>query len=134
MAANTSTYTNTGLTKGRKYYYKIRSRNSSGNSSWSNIAYATASCNTASKSEEVLESIKLYPNPPVNGLFYLDLPSETEFPVILEMYSLTGLKILQKELNENSNTIETIGLRNGLYFISLRNNTMVQKLKLLINR
>ena len=134
LPANTTTYTNTGLTKGRKYYYKIRARNSSGNSSWSNIAYATASCITASKSEEVVESIKLYPNPVTEGLFYLDLPAETSFPVILEVYSLTGLKVFQRELNETSNTIETSGLKNGLYIISFRNKSMVQKLKLQINK
>ena len=116
LAANTTTYNNTGLTKGRKYYYKIRARNSSGNSSWSNNANATASCNTASKSEEVVESINLYPNPATKGVFYLDLPAEITFPVILEMYSLTGQKILQKELTENSNTIETLGMKKWIVY------------------
>ena len=135
LAANTTTYTNTGLTKGRKYYYKIRAGNASGNSSWSNNASATASCNTASKSEEVLEeSIKLYPNPASNGLFYLDLPAETAFPVILEMYSLAGQKILQKELTDYKNTIETSGLKSGMYILSVNCNGKVQKLKLQINK
>jgi hypothetical protein len=134
LAANTTTYNNTGLTKGRKYYYRIRAGNSSGNSSWSNNASATAFCNAASKSEEVVESINLYPNPATNGVFYLDLPAEITFPVILEMYSLTGQKILQKELTDYSNTIETFGLKNGLYIISVNSNGKVQKLKLQINK
>ncbi len=45
LPANTTTYTNTGLTKGRKYYYRVRAVNSTGNSAWSNSAFATASCN-----------------------------------------------------------------------------------------
>jgi len=134
IAANITTYNNTGLTKGRKYYYKIRARNSSGNSSWSSIAYATASCATASKSEEVVENIKLYPNPATEGPFFLDLPAETSFPVILEVYSLIGLKVLQRELTENSNTIETSGMKNGMYILSFNINGKVQKLKLLINK
>jgi len=134
IAANITTYNNTGLTKGRKYYYKIRARNSSANSSWSSIAYATASCATASKSEEVVENIKLYPNPATEGPFFLDLPAETSFPVILEVYSLIGLKVLQRELTENSNTIETSGMKNGMYILSFNINGKVQKLKLLINK
>jgi hypothetical protein len=134
LTANTTTYTNIGLTKGRKYYYKIRAGNTSGNSSWSNNASATASCTTASKSEEVAETVKLYPNPAANGLIHIDLPDETSFPVMLEIYSLTGIKVLQKELNDNRNTIETSRLNNGLYIISLNNNGMVKKLKLQINK
>jgi len=134
LAANSTTYTNTGLSKGRKYYYKVRAGNSSGNSSWSNNSNATAYCNTASKSEEVAESITLYPNPANYGLFYIDLPAETSFPVILEMYSLTGLKVLQKELNDYSSTIEIYGLKKGMYIISLNSNGKLHKLKLQINK
>jgi hypothetical protein len=134
LAANTVIYTNTGLTKGRKYYYKVRAVNSAGNSAWSNTANSTALCNTASKSEEIVDNINLYPNPATNGVFYLELPTETEFPSILEIYSLTGQKVLQKKLNDYLNEIETSGLKNGLYIISVNRNGKIQKLKLQINK
>ena len=40
-AANATTYNNTGLGDGTVYYYRLRSYNSDGNSSYSNEAYAT---------------------------------------------------------------------------------------------
>ena len=195
LAANTTSYSNTGLTSSTTYYYKVLAANSGGNSAWSNVANATTAvsgppaapanlnasakdCNTIiltwidnstnetsfelrrslsqygtystiatlaskynniyqyriNKGQKVLlqgqsskfcrkffleqyckfnslmqysfeigrdswESINLYPNPATNGVFYLDLPAETAFPVILEIYSLTGQKVLQRELN-----------------------------------
>ncbi|MFZ4708128.1 MAG: fibronectin type III domain-containing protein, partial [Bacteroidales bacterium] len=92
LPANSTTYSNTGLTKGKKYYYKIRSVNAAGSSALSNSAFATATCNTALltgsftnsaslKTEEVIEKIKLYPNPATNGSFNLVLPDQSEYPV-----------------------------------------------------
>lgn len=41
VGVNTTTYTNTGLSKNKTYYYRIRAYNSNGNSGYSNIASAT---------------------------------------------------------------------------------------------
>lgn len=41
VAANATTYANTGLNSSTKYYYRIRAKNSAGNSAYSNIADAT---------------------------------------------------------------------------------------------
>jgi hypothetical protein len=50
------------------------------------------------------------------------------------MYSLTGLKVLQMELNDFLNSIETSGLKNGMYILNVTSNGKVQKLKLQINK
>jgi predicted phage tail protein len=42
VGANVKTFTNTGLTSGRMYYYRVRAYNSAGNSDYSNTASATA--------------------------------------------------------------------------------------------
>jgi predicted phage tail protein len=41
VGANKTTYTNTGLNRSTKYYYRVRAYNASGNSAYSNIASAT---------------------------------------------------------------------------------------------
>lgn len=41
VGANVTTYTNTGLAIGTTYYYRVRASNAGGNSSYSNVAYAT---------------------------------------------------------------------------------------------
>ena len=143
VTSNTITYTNTGLTKGRKYYYMMRAVNSAGSSAWTSKANATASCPTVLKSgemiedailqpEEPLQTIKLYPNPTSDGLFYLSLPSETTLPVTLRMFTASGQKVLQKELYDLNNTIQTENLKTGIYFITVYTNGNLQKLKLQI--
>lgn len=140
LTSNTITYTNNSLTKGRKYYYKVRAINSAGNSAWSNISNATASCNTL-KSEELTEStvpkaaginesIKLFPNPATGDRFNLNLPAETTFPVTVQIFSMTGQKVLQRELYDFFNTIEIQGLKNGIYILSISAKGKVQKMKL----
>jgi fibronectin type 3 domain-containing protein len=141
LPANTITYSNTGLTKGKKYYYKIRSVNSSGNSAWSNTASATATCTTALvtgtqlnsaslKKEENYEKIKVYPNPATNGSFNLVLPDLTEYPVTMQIISLTGQISMQKELTNQFNTINTAGLKNGVYFLIINRNGLTEKIQL----
>ena len=144
LGPNTSTYTNTGLTTGKRYYYMIRAANTAGKSSWSNKANAAPACITSktamvpaamnAKTEDVSTSIKLFPNPATTGEFSLILPAGTVLPASLQMFSMTGQKVLQIELNDCRNTINTEGLINGLYIISVQCNGMVQKLKLQINR
>jgi hypothetical protein len=143
LPANTTTYTNTGLTKGKKYYYKVRAVNSTGNSAYSNTAFATATCsatlmsgalagNTYAKTEEVLENIKLYPNPATNGSFNLVLPSGTEYPLSMQVISLTGQLVMQKELTGQFNSITTSGLKNGTYFLVIHRNGLAEKMQLQI--
>ncbi|MFZ4707468.1 MAG: fibronectin type III domain-containing protein, partial [Bacteroidales bacterium] len=144
LPANAITYTNTGLTKGRKYYYKVRAVNSAGNSAFGNIANATASCITAAKSGElvgyadlqtqaVTKSIKLYPNPSTDGWINLNFPAETKFPVTIRIYSVTGQKVMQKEIYDFSNSFETAGLKNGMYILSIQGKKDIQNQKLQIN-
>jgi hypothetical protein len=144
LPANTTTYTNTGLTKGKKYYYKVRAINSAGNSAWSNTTSAIATCTTL-KSGQLAESadlnpetingsIKVFPNPVSDGWFNLILPDEAKFPVTIQLNSVTAQMVMQKELFNNSNVIETAGLKNGLYILTVRSEGNIQTQKLQINR
>ena len=144
LSANTITYTNTGLTKGRKYYYKVRAKNSAGNSAYSNIASATASCTSLKsgelaesadlKPEAVTERIKLFPNPVSERWFNLNLSGEIKIPVTMRINSITGQKVLQRELYDYNNIIETVDLKNGIYILTIQNREEIRKLKLQINK
>jgi fibronectin type 3 domain-containing protein len=130
LPANTTAYTNTGLSLGKKYYYKVRSVNSTGTSGWSNTASATAKCTQSMMTEGEPNRAMVFPNPVKDGFFNLNLPSETEFPVVVQIYSLTGQKVMQKEVNDYNNTIETSNLKNGMYIVAVYINGEVQQFKL----
>jgi hypothetical protein len=143
LPANTTTYTNTGLTKGKKYYYRIRTVNSAGNSAWSNSASATATCSTAyvsaglisssnAKTEVEREPSRLYPNPSTKGSFNLVLPDETAYPVVMQILSLSGQIVMKKELADRFNVITTEGLKNGAYFLVIYRNGIAEKMQLQI--
>jgi hypothetical protein len=83
---------------------------------------------------ESISEVSVFPNPVTDGVFYLKLPDGTAFPAVLQMFSITGQKVMQMELNDCSNTIKTEGFIKGLYILSVQSNGAVQKLKLQINR
>lgn len=97
-------------------------------------ALKQANLQTANELKIDQEAIQIFPNPVTNGIFYLRLPAETKFPAALQLYSITGQKVLHKELNDYNNSIITEGLINGVYILSLKSNGQVQNLKLQINR
>lgn len=66
IAANTTTYSNTGLTASTTYYYRIRSYNASGNSSYSNEVSATTSA-TGSLPANVLNLTNWKLTLPIDG-------------------------------------------------------------------
>jgi hypothetical protein len=123
----------------------VRAVNSAGSSAFTSKSNATASCPKVLKSgeiiedtelqpEESLQTIKLYPNPSSDGLFYLSLPAETTLPVTLRMFTASGQKVIQKELYDLNNTIQTENLKTGIYFITVYTNGNLQKLKLQIKK
>jgi hypothetical protein len=134
LPVNTTTFTNTGLIKGRKYYYKVRAINAAGNSSWSNIANAAPKCPQTISIGHLTEEVKLFPNPASGGFVNLVFPSETVFPVTLQIFSLTMQKVVEKELHDLNNTIEIQDLKNGLYILAVTGNGKVVRLKLQITK
>lgn len=90
--------------------------------------------NTEKNVSENISEVSLFPNPVSEGEFYLNLPDVTIFPAVMQMFSITGQKVMQMELNDCNNTIKTEGIISGLYILSVHCNGKVQKLKLQINR
>jgi hypothetical protein len=56
VAADTETYTNTGLTSGKKYYYRVRGYNAGGNSVYTNVASTAASSSAITVTSKITKS------------------------------------------------------------------------------
>jgi len=65
-------------------------------------------------------NIAVYPNPTSNLLFISGLTQ----PETIDIYNVTGQKILQTEVNANNNSITISQLTNGLYFLKLKDTTL----------
>jgi fibronectin type 3 domain-containing protein len=130
--ANNTNYNNSELRNNRRYYYRVRSLNTAGVSSWSNKANALAICNTFSKVTMQEQKVQLYPNPAVNEI-YVQLPENYILPLTLEIVSPLGQKVFSKQINNYLTKIPTAGLTKGWYFIQLRNRDTVEAIKVLIN-
>lgn len=73
--------------------------------------------------------VTLYPNPSAKGVFTVDYPSYFS-GAKLTIINTLGQAIFQTTVGDGSDTIETSGLRSGLYFVKLEsaNNSVVKKL------
>lgn len=63
VGVNVSTYTNTGLTSGKKYYYRVRAYNTYGNSSYTNVASGTPGSNSGTFTTKPLKWTSKASNP-----------------------------------------------------------------------
>lgn len=67
IAANTGSFSNTGLTAGTTYFYRVRSYNSAGNSSYSNEASATTGTSGGSLPANILNLTNWKITLPIDG-------------------------------------------------------------------
>jgi hypothetical protein len=123
LAANSTTYSNSGLRKNRAYYYRARSLNAVGVSSWSNKANAVAVCNAGLKVANGQVAVSLYPNPATNVLYLQGITGSKE-KMLVEVYDMTGRKMFANNITGNS--INISALKAGTYTLRiLQNNTWV---------
>lgn len=123
LGANSSAYTNTQLRRNRAYYYRVRALNTAGSSAWSNKANAITSCNAGLKMIDGQSTVSMYPNPVTDALYFKGIEKSSE-KTIVEIYDITGRKMLANSITGNSMNVST--LRAGTYTIRvLQNNTSV---------
>jgi hypothetical protein len=75
---------------------------------------------------------KIFPNPAKNNFIV-----ETESKVIngnLSIMDLTGRILFEKKINSDKMTINSSGMPNGLYILSVVNDNKVWSSKLIINK
>jgi hypothetical protein len=82
--------------------------------------------------EFVLQDVKIFPNPAVNGFFNVDFPAWTRFPVNVQIYSASGALVFNKELKDNRATIKTDDFTYGIYMLQIRSSEGVTSRKIII--
>lgn len=132
LGANSTAYSDNGLRTGRRYYYRVRCKNTAGVSSWSNKANAVAICNTVNKVSFREQQVLLFPNPAVNEI-NVQLPNTFTLPLTLDIISPLGQKVYSKQINSYITKIPTERLTKGWYVIQLRNVDMAEAIQVLIN-
>lgn len=130
--ANTTSYINSGLTRNKRYYYRVRAVNNYGNSAWSNKANAVTRCNSTTISGPLLQDVRLYPNPVINDQFVISLPAEIIFPVTIEIVSPFGRRVYASQLYTHQTKINTIGFVKGVYTVILRSKNDIHNLHIVI--
>lgn len=85
-----------------------------------------------SAAEPDLTEFQIFPNPAINGVFNLVIPSEIKSPVTVQMFSTTGHKILSKEVNGQTTTIETDNLTPGIYMLSVFKGESLHSMRVVI--
>lgn len=82
--------------------------------------------------EEVsLTAVQMYPNPAQN---ILNFKWNSTLKANVSIYALTGQKVFQKELENESSTLDISTLSSGVYLVQISLGTEVQTKKLIINR
>ncbi len=70
------------------------------------------------------DSIKINPNP-INEFFSVDLPSNIQFPIAVEMYNVAGEKVMSKSVTSKNERIDSGFLANGFYTIRLKTDEKI---------
>ena len=142
LAANTASYTDTALTFGTTYWYRLEAFNASGNSALSLDAFATAGYIVAVQQEPTVPVEfaleQNYPNPfnPATFIVY-SLPQP--FLVELKVYDVLGheIRVLvneKKPAGVHRVPFDSQGLPGGLYFYRLRAGEFVETKKMVMLR
>jgi hypothetical protein len=100
-----TSYSNTGLSGGKRYYYRVRATNSGSNSAYSNIANATtptafASAKDTKDQNGVANNFTAWPNP-VTSHTTLSFTVDRDQKVQLLVYDLEG-KVVDQVYSGNA--------------------------------
>lgn len=92
------------------------------NSSGCEAVSTTYNLTNVGITENALQSVRLYPNPVVNGsLVTIELSESNAGLNNVEVFSSAGVKLLATQISGTQNSIQLPQLESGLYFITIAN-------------
>lgn len=77
-------------------------------------------------------SVKMYPNPAVDRV-NIALANHA-FPIETSIYTLTGQKVLQQTMNNNSTSLDVSRLSAGIYIVVIQSDALNETKKLIIKK
>lgn len=107
----------TGLLAGKAYKFKVRTVCAGVTGTWSaNVTFVTKNTVARFSTEDaILPTLNLFPNPSTDGIFHLQNSEQTTLSV--QVFSLSGQLILQKQVNETDTEIDLSQFSSGMYFM-----------------
>ncbi|MBA4152805.1 S8 family serine peptidase [Flavobacterium sp.] len=77
--------------------------------------------NSLSTSENLIEFVRVYPNPTQNYIT-IQLTNEIVGETKIDLFDIQGRKIISKNTIQNTEELNLSGLTDGIYFLSIQNN------------
>ncbi len=123
LAADIESYTDTGLTEGGKYYYRIYAYNAAGNSGFSNKAEGSISVGF-NEWNTLISGWNIYPNPTANSNINLQITSTQNARISIEIRDLQGRLIYAENYRNLVAGNHTVQIHNskiakGIYSVNL---------------
>lgn len=110
---------------GESYINSCTAEKYNGVLSWTPGACSVADTTTGVNPPLYIDNIKIYPNP-VNRLLTLDFPHEVASSTSVVLTDISGKKLISLDaVTDTRTTVDVSSLPNGLYLISVRNNSAV---------
>jgi hypothetical protein len=109
LSGSATSYTNTGLSSGKKYYYRVRAYNEYGNSSYTNTASATTGSSSSSGGTSSGSTLTIPPAAPTS--LSLSSPSSTSIKLTWRDNSVRedGYKIYRSTDGSSFSQVATVG-------------------------
>ncbi len=113
LAANTTTYQNTGLVASTKYYYRVYAYNAGGNSEYSNIPNATTSAGASVPAAPTNLTATAASATQINLAWADKATDETGYKVEWSSNGTSGWTIITTSLGANTTSFQHTGLTAG---------------------
>ena len=113
----------TALTAGNYYWLRVWEWN---NNDYGSVGICLAEVETAGYDDLTQVNIQIYPNP-VKNILHI----QADEPINkIQVFSILGKQIIQKQLNTTVNTIDLSTLNSGTYFVKLQTENQQKTVKI----
>ncbi len=132
----TTTFTFSGeLTNNTTYYWRVRSVNGVGESSWSDVWIFTTLVSTEIRDTGIPQFL-VYPNP-TKGLINIDLESDFYGDVLIWIYFSNGQLVRTYAFKDNNESVISLNLeslKDGVYFVRVKTGGGERMEKIILNK